>query len=77
LETVKQPSGGPWVAIDCGAIPEGLPESELFGYQKGAFTGAFSRKIGKFEAAKGEILLMGDISNLPVSSQGKLIENSQ
>lgn len=70
-------AGGPWVAIDCGAIPEGLLESELFGHEKGAFTGAFSRKIGKFEAAKGGTLLMDEISNLPVSSQGKILRTLQ
>lgn len=70
-------AGGPLVAIDCGAIPEGLLESELFGHEKGAFTGAFSRKIGKFEAAKGGTLLMDEISNLPVSSQGKILRTLQ
>jgi DNA-binding NtrC family response regulator len=70
-------AGGPWVAIDCGAIPEGLLESELFGHQKGAFTGAFSMKIGKFEAAKDGTLLMDEISNLPVSSQGKILRTLQ
>ena len=68
---------GPWVAIDCGAIPEGLLESELFGHEKGAFTGAFSRKIGKLEAAKGGTLLMDEISNLPLSSQGKILRTLQ
>jgi DNA-binding NtrC family response regulator len=70
-------AGGPWVAIDCGAIPEGLLESELFGHEKGAFTGAFSRKIGKLEAANGGTLLMDEISNLPVSSQGKILRTLQ
>jgi two-component system nitrogen regulation response regulator GlnG len=70
-------AGGPWVAIDCGAIPEGLMESELFGHEKGAFTGAFSRKIGKLEAANGGTLLMDEISNLPLSSQGKILRTLQ
>jgi len=70
-------AGGPWLAIDCGAIPEGLLESELFGHEKGAFTGAFSRKIGKFEAANGGTLLLDEISNLPVSSQGKILRTLQ
>jgi DNA-binding NtrC family response regulator len=70
-------AGGPWLAIDCGAIPEGLLESELFGHEKGAFTGAFSRKIGKLEAANGGTLLLDEISNLPVSSQGKILRTLQ
>ena len=70
-------AGGPFVAIDCGAIPEGLLESELFGHEKGAFTGAFSRKIGKFEAAKGGTLLMDEIANLSMNSQGKILRTLQ
>ena len=62
-------SGGPFVAIDCGAIPETLLESELFGHEKGAFTGALFQKPGKFEMAKGGTLLLDEISNLPLNSQ--------
>lgn len=70
-------AGGPFDAIDCGAIPEGLLESELFGHEKGAFTGAFSREIGKFEAAKGGTLLMDEIANLSMNSQGKILRTLQ
>jgi len=62
-------SGGPFVAIDCGAITETLLESELFGHEKGAFTGAQFQKPGKFEMAKGGTLLLDEISNLPLNSQ--------
>lgn len=70
-------SEGPFVAIDCGAIPETLLESELFGHEKGAFTGAVVQKPGKFEAAKGGTLLLDEISNMPLSSQVKLLRALQ
>jgi len=66
-------SGTPFIAIDCGAIPETLLESELFGHEKGAFTGALSQKPGKFEMAKGSTLLLDEILNLPLDSQGALL----
>ncbi len=61
------------LAIDCGAIPENLIESELFGHTKGAFTGATSDRKGLFEAANGGILFMDEISNLPLAMQAKLM----
>ena len=64
---------GPFVAVDCGAIPETLVESELFGYEKGSFTGAEVRRIGKFELAQGGTLFLDEVANLPVSSQAKLL----
>jgi two-component system nitrogen regulation response regulator GlnG len=66
-------SKGAFVAIDCGAIPETLLESELFGHEKGAFTGAVGRKTGKFELARGGTLLLDEISNMPLGSQAKLL----
>ena len=66
-------SGSPFVAIDCGAIPETLLESELFGHEKGAFTGALFQKPGTFEMAKGGTLLLDEISNLPLNSQVALL----
>jgi len=63
----------PLVVVDCGAIPETLIESELFGYEKGAFTGADRRKIGYFEAANGGTLFFDEISNLPKIMQMKLL----
>jgi DNA-binding NtrC family response regulator len=66
-----------FVPVDCGAIPETLIESELFGYQKGAFTGADHPKAGKFEAAKGGTLFLDEIANLPLPSQAKLLRALQ
>ena len=63
----------PFVAIDCGAIPETLVESELFGYEKGAFTGAEERREGKFEQANSGTLLLDEITNLTDGIQMKLL----
>jgi DNA-binding NtrC family response regulator len=63
----------PFIAIDCGAIPETLIESELFGYEKGAFTGADSHKEGKFEQANGGTLFLDEITNLSDGNQVKLL----
>ncbi len=62
-----------FVVVDCGSIPETLIESELFGYEKGAFTGAEQKKLGQFEAASGGTLFLDEIGNLPRSMQGKLL----
>jgi DNA-binding NtrC family response regulator len=70
-------SEGPFVAVDCGAIPETLLESELFGHERGAFTGAIQQKAGKFEAAKGGTLLLDEISNMSLGSQAKLLRGIQ
>lgn len=69
------PSGGdkPFVAINCAAVPETLLESELFGYEKGAFTGAEHSKPGLFEQADGGILMLDEIGDLPLSVQPKLL----
>ena len=63
----------PFVVVDCGSIPETLIESELFGYEKGAFTGADQRKAGQFEMVNGGTLFLDEIGNLPKSMQGKLL----
>jgi len=63
----------PFVALDCGAIPETLIESELFGHEKGAFTGADQRKTGYFQLAEGGSLFLDEISNLPLNTQAKLL----
>lgn len=63
----------PFVTINCGAIPENLLESELFGYEKGAFTGALTRKIGKFEQANHGTIFLDEIGELPLSLQVKLL----
>lgn len=64
---------GPFTAVNLGGIPEGLLESELFGYEKGAFTGALSRKIGMFELSKSGTLFLDEIGELPVHLQVKLL----
>ncbi len=64
---------GPFVAVNCAAIPENLIESELFGYEKGAFTGAVNKKIGKFEAADGGTILLDEIGEIPLHLQAKLL----
>jgi DNA-binding NtrC family response regulator len=66
-------NGKPFVVINCGAIPENLLESELFGYRKGAFTGAVSSKTGKFEAADGGTVFLDEIGELPLSLQVKVL----
>ncbi len=63
----------PFIAINCAAIPETLFESELFGYERGAFTGAFERKPGKFELADGGTIFLDEIGCLPQSMQAKLL----
>jgi DNA-binding NtrC family response regulator len=64
---------GPFVAVDCGAIPETLIESELFGHEKGAFTDAHTRKPGRFQQAAGGSLFLDEISNLSLATQVKLL----
>src|SRR5437762_11798509 len=67
----------PFVAVDCGAIPGTLIESELFGYEKGAFTGAHQRKEGQFQLAGGGTLFLDEIVNLPLPTQTKLLRALQ
>jgi len=63
----------PFVAIDCGAIPEQLLESELFGHEKGAFTGAEKKKQGRFQLAQGGTFFLDEVGNLPMNLQAKLL----
>jgi two-component system, response regulator FlrC len=67
----------PFISINCAAIPEHLLESELFGHEKGAFTGAVARRIGKFEEATGGTLLLDEISEMDVRLQSKLLRAIQ
>lgn len=68
---------GPFIAVNCAALPEHLLESELFGHEKGAFTGAIARKMGKFELATGGTLLLDEISEMELSLQAKLLRALQ
>lgn len=66
-------AGNPFIAVNCGGIPENLIESELFGHHKGAFTGATENKIGLFQAASGGTIFLDEIGNAPLSVQTKLL----
>jgi DNA-binding NtrC family response regulator len=66
-------SGGPFVAVNCAALPETLVESELFGHEKGAFTGAVERRAGCFEQAQNGTLLLDEIAEMPTATQAKLL----
>lgn len=70
-------SGGPFIAVNCAAIPENLLESELFGHEKGAFTGATARRIGRFEEATGGTLLLDEVSEMHPQLQAKLLRAIQ
>jgi len=63
----------PFVALNCAAIPEGLVENELFGHERGAYTGAGARKIGKLELAHRGTLFLDEIGELPLAIQSKLL----
>src|SRR4030095_359375 len=73
LHALSPRADGPFVAINCAAIPENLLETELFGHEKGAFTGASARKPGKFELAHHGTLFLDEIGDLPIALQAKIL----
>jgi two-component system nitrogen regulation response regulator GlnG len=73
LHELGPDSGGPFVTVNCGALPRELAESELFGHERGAFTGAAGRRVGWFEEASGGTLVLDEIGELPLELQPKLL----
>ncbi|MDP2261008.1 MAG: sigma-54 dependent transcriptional regulator [Caulobacter sp.] len=77
VHTKSRRANKPFISVNCAAIPENLLESELFGHEKGAFTGAVARRIGKFEEATGGTLLLDEISEMDARLQAKLLRALQ
>ena len=73
LHALSERANGPFIAINCAAIPDTLLEAELFGYEKGAFTGATQRKPGRFELAQRGTLFLDEVGELPIALQAKLL----
>jgi len=73
LHALSERKEGPFIQINCGAIPSALIESELFGHEKGAFTGAVQRRLGKVELARGGTLFLDEIGDMPLEAQVKLL----
>lgn len=77
IQGASDRSGKPFIAVNCGAIPENLVESILFGHEKGSFTGATAKKIGKFQEADGGTLFLDEVGELPLQVQVKLLRAIQ
>src|ERR1700735_1268841 len=73
IHELSSRAGGPFVPVNCGAIPADLIESELFGHEKGAFTGALTRRLGRFEFAAGGTLFLDEIGDMSLQMQVKLL----
>lgn len=77
IHTLGRGEQRPFVAINCSALPEGMMEAELFGFEKGAFTGALYQRIGKMEQASGGTLLLDEVTEMPLGIQAKLLRALQ
>ncbi|MFY0611336.1 MAG: sigma-54-dependent Fis family transcriptional regulator [Hyphomicrobiaceae bacterium] len=77
IQGESERAGGPFVVVNCGAIPENLIESTLFGHEKGSFTGAHEKRIGKFQEADGGTLFLDEVGELPLEAQVKLLRALQ
>jgi two-component system response regulator PilR (NtrC family) len=77
LHATSHRAGGPWIAVNCSAIPENLLETEFFGAKKGAYTGSVQDREGFFQAAKGGTLFLDEIGDLPLAMQSKLLRAIQ
>jgi PAS domain S-box-containing protein len=77
IHRISPRRSGPFISLNCAAIPTGLLESELFGYERGAFTGALGQKIGRFEMAHGGTLLLDEVGDIPLDLQPKLLRALQ
>ncbi len=77
LHSLSPRAKGPFMAINCAAIPENLLESELFGHEKGAFTGAVARRVGRFERANGGTLFLDEIGDMSLALQSKILRALQ
>lgn len=73
IHDLSRRAGGPFIRLNCAAIPEGLLESELFGHERGAFTGAVAQRVGRFEAANHGTLFLDEIGDIPLNLQSKLL----
>ncbi len=73
LHAASLRSDGPFIKVNCGGLPESLVDSELFGHEKGAFTGAISRNRGRFERADKGTIFLDEIGELPLNIQAKLL----
>jgi formate hydrogenlyase transcriptional activator len=77
IHRISHRRNSPFISLNCAAIPTGLLESELFGYERGAFTGASSQKIGRFELARGGTLFLDEVGDIPLELQPKLLRAFQ